>query len=430
MEFHKYFFVVSSSMLRSVAAGLLLVVAACTEVDAQTLPTNIDFASANFNNWKVWVGISATGTPASGASFTTGVISAPIGGNAPKRGAINRSRHFITSGSDTDYYGGFPIVCPTGGPYSLRIGTDSNNFRAERVQYFIHVPAGTSSYNLQCQFAIVMEDPGHAAEEQPTFQVVAYDSATGAVLPAANNLYISRYVVPGFMTNREPLATRDTFIHYLPWTTSTVNLSGMGGKTVVLECTALACSLSGHWGYGYFDVTSAADSLMASLISYNSTGDSALLQGPPGYMNYRWYNQNFTQALNNASYTARTKSLPLAMTPEYYNLVIVPYDVNGVPDTIRTQILKASSLRVGQLSPEVATVYPSPARTTLHINFAKQFAGSVSLYNSVGSCVYSNELSKNTELDIPVSLLAAGTYTLILKDQEGVAGTMKVEVTR
>jgi hypothetical protein len=425
MNYHKPFFVLSTRILRLVAAGLLTVLAMNGNLRAQTLPPNIGFSGGNFNNWTCWVGIAVTGTPATGVAFNSGVVCAPINGSAPGASTTGKSRHFITSGSDTDYYGGFPIVAPAGGTYSLRIGTDSNNTRAERVQYFVHVPAGTTSYNLQCQFAIVMEDPGHSAEDQPTFQVVAYDSATGSIIPAANNLYVSKYMFPG-----GTMSSLTPYPYYLPWTTSTINLSGMGGKTVVLECTALACSLGGHWGYGYFDVTSAEDSLVASLVSYNLSGDSATLQGPPGYRNYRWYNQDFSKPLNYAADTFQTTTLPLASKPEYYNLVIVPYDVNGTADTIRSPLLKASSLRVAPLSATVATLHPNPVRDVLHLDFPTQFAGLVSLYNPLGSCVYSAELTKQAAHDIPVAALPAGIYTLVLKDREGVSSVAKVQIMR
>src|ERR1043165_3434921 len=97
-------------------------------------------------------------------------------------------------------------------------------------------------------FAVVFDDPGHAAVNQHYFQVVSYDSATGAIIPSANNLFIAAYNLPGFMSSTYGRL-------YLPWTASTVNLGGMGGRTVTVEINALDCALGGHGGFGYFDIT-------------------------------------------------------------------------------------------------------------------------------------------------------------------------------
>lgn len=392
------------------------------------MPPNLDFGSNNFSNWKCWVGYSNPGTAATGPAFGTSSVSSPIGGNAPGPTTTNKSRHAITSGTGTDYYGGFPIVCPAGAPYSLRIGNDSAYSRADRVQYFIHVPATSSSYNVQCQIAAVLQDGLHAPSDQSSFKVVAYDSATGTVIPGANNLYIAKWAIPGFSPFVDPVTMKvDSTIAWLPWTPTTVNLSGMGGKTVVLECTAIDCALGGHWAYGYFDVTSVADSLMASLMRYNAAGDSAVLQGPPGYKSYQWFNQNFSVAFNAPNDPARTKTLVAPATAQYYNLVITPYASIGVPDTIRTPLLKRS---LGVSSPTLAAarVYPNPSSTTLHLSFASPFEGSVTLFSATGESVYSTQLVNSASHEIRTTSFATGIYTLVLKDAQGASETRKVSI--
>jgi hypothetical protein len=396
------------------------------------MPPNMDFASGNFTNWTVWTGTSVTGTSATGAAFTGGTISAPIGGTAPgsSAGLSTRSRHAITSGSDTDYYGGFPIVAPLGGTYSARIGNDVNGAEGERLQYNIQVPATATSYNLQVQYAVVFEDPAHDTAEQPTFQVIAYDSATGAVVPAANNLYVAGYVVPGFFTSPKAIMTGVPVL-CLGWTTSTINLSGMAGKTVILEVTNLDCALSGHFGYGYFDVVGASSSLSASLISYNSVGDSALLQGPPGYKTYQWYNQDFSQALNAADDTARTKMLPSPSSAEYYNLIITPFASIGVPDTIQSPVLKPYNQHVGvsTLASSIVSVYPNPSSNTMHLSFPSPFSGTLSLVNSVGQTIYTTQASERLNVDIATASYPVGRYTLIVKDDRAVRnGTVPVSI--
>jgi hypothetical protein len=399
--------------------GQLLLLLICalssssTRVYAQ-MPPNMDFSGGNFANWTCWVGMAGQGTMATGPAFTSASISAPIGGSAPYSGIPGKSRHFITSGTGLDAIGGFTMVAPLGGTHSLRLGTDSIANRAERVQYFIPVPAATLSYNVQVQFAIVFENPSHTADWQPSFQVVAYDSATGAVVPAGNNLYIAGNSIPGFV-----LRSATANIWALPWTTSTINLSGMGGKTIILECTAMACAQGGHMGYGYFDVVSVSNTLAASLLRYSAKGDSVVLEGPPGYGAYEWYNQDFSKRLNAAGDSARTKTLAAPSKSEYYNLVIKPYSSIGVPDTIQSPVLSAY-LGISSASASVARVYPNPTSTELHLAFAAPFSGKVSLMNAAGQVVYAKQLLERASYDIVTSSYAAGTYSLVLKGERGV----------
>jgi hypothetical protein len=396
------------------------------------IPPNIDFALGNFNNWTCWVGVSKRGTPDTGVVFGSGVVTAPIGGNAPGANTVNKSRHQIVSGSDTDFYGGFPVVAPGGGTFSMRIGSDSINAHAERVQYNVHVPAGTHSYNLQVQYAVVLSDiggaGGHQAEDGSAFRLIAYDSASGNVIPTANNLYLRMWAIPGFRTFYNPM-TRDTFNSYLPWTASTINLSGMAGKTVILECTAFACAQGGHWGYGYFDVTAAADSLIASVMSFNATGDSVTLQGPSGYRNYRWYNQDFSQEFSQPDDTARKVTLPVPVNPEYYNCVIIPYSSLDVADTIPSPVMKRLvGVGVAKTNWNELRIYPNPAITDLHISFPAPFVGTVSLFNTTGACVFSEQFTNRVAYTIPTSGFAAGSYTMVVKHREGVTVTRKVSI--
>jgi hypothetical protein len=420
--------------LRLAALSLIasLPLLCCSAQSHAQLPPNLDFGMGNFSNWRCWVGYSTTGTAATGAAFSSPALSAPIGGNVPGPGIINKSRHAITTGSDTDYYGGFHIVCPAGGTFSMRLGNDSPGARADRIQYLVHVPATAPSYNIQVQYAAVMQDAAHSPSGQSTFQVMAYDSATGAVIPAANNLYIARYAIPGFSPFNNPATGQvDSTIAWLPWTPSTINLSGMGGKTVVIECTVLDCAYGGHWAYGYFDVVSAADSLMASLLRYTPNGDSAVLEGPPGYKSYRWYNQDFSIAFNGASDPARTLTLPAPASPQYYNLVITPYASVGVADTIRTPLLRIGNVGVSHSAAAAAQVYPNPATSLLHVSFAAPFDGTLTISNAAGATVYSKQLSKSRSLDIPTDGLATGIYSLVLTDRrEGTSTVRQIAVRR
>lgn len=288
--------------------------------EAQPLPPNIDFASGNFSNWGCYTGTAITGSPATGPAFSSSVLSGPVS-----------NRHTITSGSAVDPASGYPIVGPAGGSFSVKIGNSLVGAEADRIRYYVHVPAGTTKYSLQTQFSVVLEDPGHQAEDQPSFQVVAYDSATGAIIPSANNLYIAGYVIPGFVVSPSTGALA------LPWTASTINLGGMAGKTAILEVTAMDCAPGGHAGYGYFDLTGFTSYLAPTVARCDR--DSIRMSVPPGYKYYQWFDQSFGTALNGPADTGHFFTLPLPATAQYYNLVLTPFSSTGIPDTVRTNIL-------------------------------------------------------------------------------------------
>jgi gliding motility-associated-like protein len=314
----------ATNVLRSFAIVLSLVLSGLSPAKAQTsvvCPQNIDFSFGNFNNWLCY-----TMTVATGPIYSTPILSGPTPG-----------RHELMTGLGTDQYGGFNEVAPGGGLFSVKVGNDINGSEAERIQYKIRVPVGFNNYSFNFKYAVVFENPsGHSAAEQPRFQVIGYDSATGNAIECATQTYIGNdpnLSALGFQTS-----TVSPYPLYLPWTTGNLNLSGQGGKTIIVEVTTTDCTLGGHFGYGYFDVTSCGQ--FNAAITYCDLKSGILtLSGPPGYQKYEWFNQNFTARLNSAPYNLQTINVAPPTTAQYYNLVLTPYSSNGCPDTIRTKVL-------------------------------------------------------------------------------------------
>lgn len=318
----------TQSILYCFALGVSLLAAGVTKTQAQTAvvcPQNIDFSFGNFNNWLCY-----TGTVVSGPVYSWSAPVAPVTGSAPPAAT---SRHALTTGTGTDYYGGFPEVAPGGGLFSLRIGNDVNGAQCERMRYYIHVPVGFNNYSFNFKYAVVFEDPGHGVPDQPRFTVTGYDSSTGIPIPCATQTYIAGAGLPGFQTSTVSPAPL-----YLPWTLGNLNLSGQGGKTIAVEIVASDCTLGGHFGYGYFDVISCGQ--FNATITYCDLKSGILtLSGPPGYQKYEWFNQNYSTRLNSAPYASQTINVPAPVNCQYYNLVLTPFNSNGCPDTIRTKVL-------------------------------------------------------------------------------------------
>src|SRR5688500_20095530 len=85
-------------------------------------PPNLDFEFGNFDNWECRTGRVLA---ADGNSISWSAI-----GQDPSRHAI------ITAGTtELDPFGLFPVVCPNGSGYSIKLGNNSGGAEAEGVFY-------------------------------------------------------------------------------------------------------------------------------------------------------------------------------------------------------------------------------------------------------------------------------------------------------
>jgi gliding motility-associated-like protein len=254
-------------------------------------------------------------------------------------------RHTLTTGTGSDYYGPFPEVAPGGGLFSLKLGNDNVGAEAERARYIIHVPPGFNNYSFNFKYAVVLQDPDytvtnpalwtHQLYQKPAFTVIGYDSATGIPLPCATQSYTATTSLLALGWSVSPIQSD---VYYLPWTLGNLNLSGMGGKTIIVDVTTYDCTLGGHFGYGYFDVISCGQ-FNATITYCDLKSGIITLQGPPGYQKYEWWDQNFTTRLNSTPYNTQAINVPAPVNCQYYNLILTPYNFNGCYDTIRTKRL-------------------------------------------------------------------------------------------
>ena len=275
-------------------------------------PSNVDLELGNFTNWILYTGTCC-----------------PI--NMTNIGQVN-NRHEITSGSATDPFGGFPIVAPGSGNYSIKLGNWSVFSEAERVRYYVQVPANVNNYSLIYRYAVVFQDPGHSPAEQPRFQVRAFDSITNVTLPCAEYTYISTSNLPGFQVSS---TTADVL--YKSWTTATLDLSGWGGHTVAVEFSTGDCALGAHFGYGYVDMSCGLFQISGSTCGAPTT----TLTAPPGFQTYTWMDSSFSTVVGSGQVT----TIPTPSQTSTYRVILTPYSGFGCPDTLST-ILNISNLSV------------------------------------------------------------------------------------
>ncbi len=293
---------------------LSMCLTATTYGQSVTCDPNMDFENGNTANWSFYHGL-----------YMGGASSLPGSINSPE--TVANSGGFLTldHGAATDQYGGFPIVAPDGGSYSLKLGNNTTNYNSDKAEFWVHVPAGVTDYSLIYRYAIVMEDPGHTPDQQPRFNVNTYDSATGTQIPCGNFSYVAGSL-PGFA-----LAPTGSDVYYKPWATAAINLSGYSGKTVHVLFTRTDCALGGHFGYGYIDMTCGLFAISISKCSYSA---NTTLVAPPGFQTYTWYNNNYTAVVATGD-TATFATPPATST---YHVICTPFNGYGCPDTLSTQI--------------------------------------------------------------------------------------------
>ena len=225
---------------------------------------NVGFELGTFEGWQ-------------GAYGASGAIS--------EIGLVN-GRHTIMSGAGMDpITNQIPVVAP-GSNYSVRLGNSNDGFEADRLITNFLVTEDNSLFSYK--FAVVMEDPGHPQEEQPRFEIAAYDES-GELIPCTYYLVIAAPFIEGF----ESLGS----IRYRDWSTVGIDFSNYIGQNISITFTTIDCAQGGHFGYAYID----AECLVAELTidcndpdvcgdgaAYCPDANSVILTAPEGFVNYQW----------------------------------------------------------------------------------------------------------------------------------------------
>ncbi len=126
------------SIIKQIKTILLLILACttgCLQVSAQICPPNIDFENGSFSNWKAYRGgVSA----ATGSNVISLFETQPATGNHE---IFSRASNALT----TDYFGDFPVVCPNGSGYSVKLGNTGGGAEADGLSYEFTIPAGRAN---------------------------------------------------------------------------------------------------------------------------------------------------------------------------------------------------------------------------------------------------------------------------------------------
>lgn len=293
---------------------LFLLAVLCNSAFSQGCPSNIDFEQGDFSHWQCSIGktFEQNGKNVISLSDTT-----PLPG-----------RHEIVA-ADTgvtvkDPYGNFPVVCPYGGKYSVKLGNNNTGAEAEGISYTFTVPTGIDTFTFTYFYAVVFENPSHTLPEQPRFFVTAYEVPSGAVINCASYNYVATSGLPGF---EKSLA--DTTILFKRWSPVSIQFAGLAGHKVRLEFKTADCTLGGHFGYAYLDVGTGCSNVLATAPFCPET-NSLILNAPYGFKTYTWYNADYTKIVGNDQSLTLT---PPPATSGVFHVDIIPYPGFGCRDT-------------------------------------------------------------------------------------------------
>lgn len=283
-------------------------------------PENIGFEDGTLKNWQCYIG----------SIDRSGIISV-----SPSAPVYGRQTVLKYQSNQLDPYGRFPVTCPNGSLYSLKLGNDGIGAQAEQVSYTFTVPANQKNYSIIYNYAVVFQNPDHQNFEQPKFTAKVFDVTSNKYVDCGSFEFVASSGLPGFQ--QSPYGNS---IFYKPWAPITINLFGYEGKTLRLEFTTNDCTRGGHFGYAYIDVNENCASPITGNI-YCAENSVLNLSAPAGFLGYNWYNEDFSKVLGNRN-TLTVSPAPPDGTR--YALQIVPYPGFGCQDTLYTTVVASKEV--------------------------------------------------------------------------------------
>ncbi|SHM96367.1 gliding motility-associated C-terminal domain-containing protein [Mucilaginibacter sp. OK098] len=277
---------------------------------------NIGFENGSFSNWNCYIGFV---DPSGNVSLFASV-------------PINNRHTLISKGSAKilDPYGEFPVLCPNGSNYSIRLGNDDTSRQAERVSYTLKVP-NQKSYSIVFNYAVVLENPNHLPFQQPKFRVQVYDVTDNKYLECPSFDFAASSSLPGFKLSTVA-GVKGESIYYKDWSTAAIDLSNYTGKEIRLEFTTNDCTKGQHFGYAYLDINEDNGTSITGN-AYCAGQRSMTLHAPNGFASYEWFTADLSKLVGTGQSINISPPPPDNTT---YVLEISPYEGLGCTDTLST----------------------------------------------------------------------------------------------
>jgi gliding motility-associated-like protein len=369
-------------------------------------PQNIGFESGTFDGWQCSFGEVAANPATSRADISLTPSDATFDIHTMEKTQYPQV---------LDPYGGFPINCPNGSNYSIKLGNDLSKKKAQRVSYTFTIPSDDDNYSIIYNYAVVFQNPAdHNEFEQPRFTANVFDVSSGKYIGCSSFSYAAfgDLKALGFSS---AISGRDVF--YKGWTPVTNKLSGYAGKTIRLEFTSNDCTKGGHFGYAYIDVNqNCASPISGSTQCFNDS--MQVMTAPFGFAGYRWFNGDFSKQIGNKQ-SLTLKPIPAAGTK--YAVEITPFPEQGCIDTVYTNIVYSSEvIHLNTPAGEIVSCISKPVDLTDPSITAGSSAGLLFGYFS------DPELS--SYLSSPKSILQNGSYYIKASNSVGCVATTAVTI--
>ena len=271
---------------------------------------NAGFEQGTFANWTGSYGTVSTG--ATTALFPTYVQTAAgilngAGNNAPLANTLNYHTIMTTPPTNSVYpncvgwdsiackvvgtqtVSEIPVVNPNGGPASVRLNGASANYRASKLTY--NMALNPNNKNFSISYALVLDNGGHMAYEQPYFSVRVTDQ-NGNLVPGCStytvtcNAALTDPTSPLYDPTWTDAVVGWGSVMYRKWTSYAFDFSNYPAITSVnVEFYVGGCSQGGHYGYAYVDAECSQGGAVAS---FCANDNQAVLTAPGGYTTYQW----------------------------------------------------------------------------------------------------------------------------------------------
>ena len=180
---------------------------------------------------------------------------------------------------------------PEGYTSSVRLGNWTTNYyspEAEGVIYSLYVD--TASFELLLlRYAAVLQDPMHAATDQPRFRMELLDTNYNIIDSACTSADFIADQSLGWNAAADGVLWKD-------WTAVGVDLSAHAGEQVYFRLTTYDCNEGSHYGYAYFTLECRRKNMNTEVCG---DVDSNTLSAPEGF-HYRWYTDSSPATISTA----------------------------------------------------------------------------------------------------------------------------------
>ncbi|MBS1652736.1 MAG: PKD domain-containing protein [Bacteroidetes bacterium] len=282
----------SNNTFKTLAPGSYQTMAACT---------NMDF-TAGMSGWTETNGLNSNSTTMAGCCGSAG-------GNSS-----------IVSGG-TDSNTGISLASPFGGPNVCMVNNMTTGQYTDRISQTFAVTPSNSL--LRIAFLAVLQSAGHGCSDQP-YMNISIINCSGVQLPCP-----SFNIVAGSGCGGIAAFTDNGSVSYTPsWQISALDLTPYLGSCITIQVTAGACTMGGHWGYGYFVAQCQPMTITLNNVQY-PVGTSATtittcgamnntVTAPPGLNPYTWNGppgSGVTNVTNQTFTTSTSGTYYLTMNP-------------------------------------------------------------------------------------------------------------------